>query len=76
MPTTPYRYADLAHIPRERHMSWPLNDPNPPPEGCDTRTAIMLSAMAEASFDALGFEREAPVPVDVAMRKLRARESD
>lgn len=72
MPTTYHRSTMLP---------WPTTDPNPVPDGSDTRTTIMLRALGAASAHALGFEPDDEPddrmsPVDVAMRPAVRRWED
>lgn len=74
-----YRYADLAHLPADNVVSWPTHDRTTIPEGCDTRTTIMLRAMAQATDDALfggDHADDRARPVDAPQRRVRKWEDD
>lgn len=60
-----YRYADLAHIPREVFICWPTTDPDPLPDGLDGRSRVMLAAMAAPEL----LDDDRAEPVDMAMRR-------
>jgi len=61
-------------------VRWPTADKQPPPEGCDGRTTLMLRAMAQASEDALfggDHADDRTTPVDrTCVRPVRRWEDD